>query len=78
MGMWANKACFVGLAGTFLLAATALPPNWVWLARSLQLAAGIFALLALFVRSQRRAPIRRSAHAAHVVHVLERLESWTR
>jgi hypothetical protein len=54
MGMWANKVWLVGLAGTFLFAATVLPPNWVWLARPLLLAAVIFALLALFVWSRRR------------------------
>jgi hypothetical protein len=54
MRMWTNKVWFVGLAGIFLLAATALPPNWVWLARPLLLAAVIFALLALFAWSRRR------------------------
>jgi hypothetical protein len=27
MGMWANKVWIVGLAGTFLFAATVLPPD---------------------------------------------------
>ena len=55
MGMWANKVWLVGLAGTFLFAATVLPPNWVWLARPLLLAAVVFALLAFIDWSRRRA-----------------------
>jgi hypothetical protein len=35
-----------------LFAATVLPPNWVWLARLLLLAAVGFALLALFLWSR--------------------------
>jgi hypothetical protein len=50
--MRANKVWFVGLAGIFLFAATVLPPNWVWLARPLLLAAVVFALLALFFWSR--------------------------
>ena len=52
MSMWANKVWFVGLAGTCVFVATVLPPNWVWLARPLLLAAVDFALLALFFWSR--------------------------
>jgi hypothetical protein len=52
MSMWANKVWSVGLAGSCLFAATVLPPNWVWLARPLLLAAVVFALLALFFWSR--------------------------
>ena len=50
--MWPNKVRSVGLAGTCLFAATALPPIWVWLARPLLLAAVVFALLVLFFWSR--------------------------
>jgi hypothetical protein len=54
IGMWPNKIWFAGLAGAFLLAATVLPPTWVWLARPLLIAAVMLALIAMFLWSRRR------------------------
>jgi hypothetical protein len=53
--MWARWPWVLfRLAGTFLFAATLLPPDWVWLGRPLLLASVAFVVLAIFW-SRRRA-----------------------
>ena len=53
--MWPRKHwILIGLAGSLLFGAIALPPDWVWLGRPLLIASVVLAVVALILSSRRR------------------------